>query len=766
MYPSFRRYFCKYYQTVSHLFFCNFAGQNSNKMKKILFLLLSVLSILMCCPIHVKAQSLLTFTETYSNGVNPTTAQKAHWTNFKSQLTTHCYTQVHFYGSNNTTGFTVNNPADVATIASNINTGTSFQLASGGNNWQYCTDDLRINGPVVNYCSSCDNGNCLRPMNGYAGNWGGLNGSTCGASTQTITLEFTYNGTGTCGSISGPSDICQGQTGVGFSVTAVSGASSYTWSLPSGATITSGNNTNSITVDFSSSASSGTITVYATSSCGNGSSSPNFNLTVSSGVPSIPGSITGNAGVCANSSQTYSVSAVPGATDYSWTLPLGWTGSSTTTSISATAGSTGGTISVTANNGCGSSASQTLSVSATQAPSQPGSITGNAGVCANSSQTYSVSAVPGATDYSWTLPLGWTGSSATTSISATAGSAGGTISVTANNGCGNSAAQTLSVSTTQAPSQPGSITGNAGVCANSSQTYSVSAVPGATDYSWTLPLGWTGSSTTTSISATAGSTGGTISVTANNGCGNSAAQTLSVSTTQAPSQPGSITGNTNVCANSSQTYSVSVVPGATDYSWTLPLGWTGSSTTTSISATAGSTGGTISVTANNGCGSSAAETYTITINTVDVSVISTALSLTANASPASYQWVTCPLFQIINNATSQAYSPLLNGNYAVIVTQNGCTDTSLCYPIIITGLSNDLKNDDIIIYPNPATDHLTIEVNQNATIEISNTEGQLIKTFTSAAAKASIDISTLPCGVYIMQIKTANGVAVRKFIRE
>jgi hypothetical protein len=100
---------------------------------------------------------------------------------------------VHLYGSNNPTGFTITNAANVATIAGNINTGTGFQLASGGHNWQYCTDDLRIDGPAVSYCGSCDNGDCLRPLNSFAGNWGGLNGATCGAGTQTITLEFTYD---------------------------------------------------------------------------------------------------------------------------------------------------------------------------------------------------------------------------------------------------------------------------------------------------------------------------------------------------------------------------------------------------------------------------------------------------------------------------------------------------------------------------------------------------------------------------------------------
>jgi hypothetical protein len=79
------------------------------------------------------------------------------------------------------------------------------------------------------------------------------------------------------------------------------------------------------------------------------------------------------------------------------------------------------------------------------------------------------------------------------------------------------------------PAQPGAISGNTSVAFGSNQTYSVAAVSGATSYTWSLPSGWSGSSTSTSISATAGSAGGTISVTANNSCGASAARTLAVS---------------------------------------------------------------------------------------------------------------------------------------------------------------------------------------------------------------------------------------------
>lgn len=79
-----------------------------------------------------------------------------------------------------------------------------------------------------------------------------------------------------------------------------------------------------------------------------------------------------------------------------------------------------------------------------------------------------------------------------------------------------------------APAQPGNITGLSPVCDSTSQNYFVLPVPGATSYTWTLPAGWSGSSTGNSIYTTTGATSGVITVTANNGCGSSTVQTFNV----------------------------------------------------------------------------------------------------------------------------------------------------------------------------------------------------------------------------------------------
>lgn len=76
--------------------------------------------------------------------------------------------------------------------------------------------------------------------------------------------------------------MCQGDNSVYYYVDPIANATGYAWSVPEGADIVSGNNTNSIEVNFSEGAFSGNISVYGTSaSCGNGAVSPAFAVSVS-----------------------------------------------------------------------------------------------------------------------------------------------------------------------------------------------------------------------------------------------------------------------------------------------------------------------------------------------------------------------------------------------------------------------------------------------------------------------------------------------------
>ncbi len=413
------------------------------------------------------------------------------------------------------------------------------------------------------------------------------------------------------GTISGPDNVCPGQSGVEYSVPAIAGATSYVWTLPSG--VTGSSSTNSISVDFGESAVSGDITVKGHNDNGDGEPS-SLAVVITDPLPD-PGAITGPTSVCQGTQETYSIDPIAGALSYSWTIPSGWSGTSTSSSINVTPGSTGGTISVYAVNDCGNSNSGSINVSVSTVPSRPGSISGDATVCQATQQVYSVAPVSGATSYTWTLPAGWSGSSTSESINVTVGSSGGNILVTANNSCGSGSPRSLTVYVSQLVNQPGLIAGATTTCQGVEQLYSISPVSGATSYTWTLPSGWSGSSSTETITTTTGLSGGTISVLASNICGSGDPRTLGVSVVAPPVRPGTISGLTSICQGSTHTYSITPVDGADSYIWNLPDGWSGSSTSESITAVAGSTGGIISVQASNSCGTSSSRSVSITVNT-------------------------------------------------------------------------------------------------------------------------------------------------------
>ncbi|MDC0231464.1 PCMD domain-containing protein, partial [Aureispira] len=104
-------------------------------------------------------------------------------------------------------------------------------------------------------------------------------------------------------------------------------------------------------------------------------------------------------------------------------------------------------------------------------------------------------------------------------------------------------------------------------------------------------------------------------------------------------------------------------------------------------------------------------TIDLTILTVDTSVTNNGTSLTANATNATFQWVDCNNSNAaIPGETNATFSPVANGDYAVEVTQNGCTSTSACYNFIISDMNELAFSNDIYIYPNPNKGQFNIDL--------------------------------------------------------
>jgi hypothetical protein len=182
-----------------------------------------------------------------------------------------------------------------------------------------------------------------------------------------------------------------------------------------------------------------------------------------------------------------------------------------------------------------------------------------------------------------------------------------------------------------------------------------------------------------------------------------------------------------------------------------------------------STSGTYTdvLTAMNGCDSTITTNLTIN-NVIDVTTSTIGNTITANATGASYQWVDCNNGKaIIAGSTNQSYVATSTGNYAVIVSENNCSDTSACVNIVTTGVEKNMKTSEVAIYPNPSSTEITIEGVANSTITIINSIGQEVLFINATSQpKQTIYLNNLINGVYFVKITSTNGSVLKKIVKQ
>ena len=89
----------------------------------------------------------------------------------------------------------------------------------------------------------------------------------------------------------------------------------------------------------------------------------------------------------------------------------------------------------------------------------------------------------------------------------------------------------------------------------------------------------------------------------------------------------------------------------------------------------------------NAAGCDSVITLDLTINALSTAVTNNDPTLTVDQFGLSYQWIDCNNnFAIIPGETNQSFTPVQIGSYAVILSGNGCTDTSSCFLIETIGV--------------------------------------------------------------------------------
>lgn len=161
---------------------------------------------------------------------------------------------------------------------------------------------------------------------------------------------------------------------------------------------------------------------------------------------------------------------------------------------------------------------------------------------------------------------------------------------------------------------------------------------------------------------------------------------------------------------------------------------------------------------SNGCDSAAH--LDLTIREVDIDIIVFFGQLSSNASNAQFQWIRCDSggFTIVPGATGPLYkpsSPSESGNFALIVTQNGCTDTSACNYVDFPGGIDAFESRSFSIYPNPASESVTISSNRasDATFWLVDVTGRALIGPTLLNGRSELSTAQLQSGLYFIKIE-------------
>jgi uncharacterized protein len=553
------------------------------------------------------------------------------------------------------------------------------------------------------------------------------------ACTSSQTLSVLQPSTIAINVVGFSSVTCNGFSNGSATISANGGTGSYTYSWSPGAS----------TGVSSSSLSAGVYTVLVRDANLCTSSQTLSILQPSTISVSVVGSSSVTCNGFSNGSATISASGGTGSYTYSWSPSGGTAASSSSLSF--------GIYTITTEDANVCIAMQTVSIN------QPASITlsvlGSSSVSCNGLSNGSATVLPtggtGSFTYSWS-PGTSTGASA-------ASLAAGVYTVLVGDANLCTSSQTLSI--LQASIIAVNVVGTSSVTcngfSNGSATIAASGGTGGFTYSWS-PAGGAG------VSASSLSSG-LYTVTVNDA--NLCIATQTVNITQPTAIVLSIVSSSNVSCNGLSNGAATVASlggtGSFTYSWS-PLGGTG--TTASLLPA-----GVYTLIAKDGNLCSATKTISITQPApIDVSTTLNGFVISANANSSAYQWINCSNgSSIISGATSQTFTPAMDGNYAVIITQNGCSDTSACSTIILTGIVGTAADLDYFIYPNPTNDLITIQTDGagSESITIFNNLGQVIHSSKSNKKEITIDLSEQAAGLYFVRLETGKQFVIKKIIK-
>jgi hypothetical protein len=123
----------------------------------------------------------------------------------------------------------------------------------------------------------------------------------------------------------------------------------------------------------------------------------------------------------------------------------------------------------------------------------------------------------------------------------------------------------------------------------------------------------------------------------------------------------------------------------------------------------------------------------------------------------------------IPGETWPTYMIMDNGSYAVIVTENGCSETSNCFSTSGDAVSETEFSDIVSVYPNPSQGEFTIDLGnafEEVDVTLTDARGRVILEETYDAQVKRFSFYDVERGVYFLRISAEGRLAVMRLVKQ
>jgi len=158
-------------------------------------------------------------------------------------------------------------------------------------------------------------------------------------------------------------------------------------------------------------------------------------------------------------------------------------------------------------------------------------------------------------------------------------------------------------------------------------------------------------------------------------------------------------------------------------------------------------------------------------NSIDTTLVVEESLITANEVNAAYQWINCSEMNTpIVGANYREFLVNSSGSFAVIISKDGCTQTSASVNVMSVGVEDVSNKNEVKIYPNPFINDVTItipQINNSTSISIFDVSGkELYHNNKINTLTTKLDLSSFSSGIYFVRSNNGEEQQLFKLIKQ